>query len=294
MKLAILSRNRGLHSIQRLLQEAGKVGVSCDVINPLDCQLVVQKKRTEIVVGSAKLPRYDVLLPRIGASITHYGLAVVKQFEILGVRPINCSQSIAESRDKFRCIQILAEAGLKVPPTILNRGPHSLRQALEATQGFPVVLKLLQGTQGVGVMLIHTPIALRSVLDTLRSLNQDVLIQRFISEAAGRDYRAFVIGDRVVAAMTRQAPEGEFRSNIHRGGEGQLIRLPKTHEKAAVRAAQALGLEIAGVDLMDSSEGPMILELNSSPGFEGIEQATGLNIARLILQYIKKRGRRGR
>jgi ribosomal protein S6--L-glutamate ligase len=288
MRIAILSRNKNLHSVRRLLQEAKKQKVHCDVINPIECQLVVDGKQSRILVGGKELPHYDAVLPRIGASITEYGLAVVKHCEALGMFPVNHSQAIAESRNKMRCLQVLTEAGLLVPPTVLTRSRRGLESAVRAVKGLPVILKVLQGTQGVGVMLLHTPIALGSVLDTLRGLDQDVIIQQFLAEAAGRDYRAFVVGDRVVAAMMRTAPEGEFRSNIHRGGEGRLVKLPKDFEKAAVRAAQVLGLEIAGVDLMDSVSGPMILEVNSSPGFEGIERATGLNIAGMMIRHIKR------
>jgi ribosomal protein S6--L-glutamate ligase len=233
------------------------------------------------------LPHYDAILPRIGASITDYGLSVVKQFEVTGVATVNGSRAIAESRDKMRCLQVLVAAGLKVPRSVLTRTSRGLRTAVETVKGLPVVLKLLQGTQGVGVMIVHSPISLGSVCETLHGLDKDVIIQQFIAEGAGRDYRAFVVGDRVVAAMMRTAPEGEFRSNIHRGGEGRLVDLPIEFERAAIKAAQTLGLQIAGVDLMESNEGPLILEVNSSPGFEGIEKATGLNIARFMIQQIR-------
>lgn len=287
MRIAILSRNKNLHSVRRLLQEAKKQRVHCDVINPLECQLVVDGKQSRITVGPQTLPHYDAILPRIGASITEYGLAVVKQFEAIGVYTVNTSEAIGESRDKMTCLQVLTEAGLQVPPTVMTRSRRGLEMAVRAVKGMPVILKVLQGTQGVGVMLIHTPIALGSVLDTLRGLDQDVIVQQFLAEAAGRDYRAFVVGDRVVAAMMRTAPEGEFRSNIHRGGQGRLVKLSKEFERAAIRATKSLGLQIAGVDLMDSATGPMIIEVNSSPGFEGIERATGLNIASTIVRHIR-------
>ncbi len=296
MRLAILSRNKNLHSVRRLLQEAALVNVDVDVVNPLECQLVVEGRHNRVMMGNQDLPRYDAILPRIGASITDYGLAVVKQFETQGAFLINDSQAIAESRDKMRCLQILAGAGIRVPATVLTRSARGLRLAVEAAKGLPVILKVLQGTQGVGVMLVHTPASLGSVHDTLRGLGQDVIIQQFIGEAQGRDYRAFVIGNQVVAAMLRTAPEGDFRSNIHRGGQGKLVKLPKSFEKAAIRAAQVLGLQVAGIDLMESESGPMVLEANSSPGFEGIEKATGLNIASQILRYIVEQtgARRGR
>ncbi|MCM2324531.1 MAG: RimK family alpha-L-glutamate ligase [Oligoflexia bacterium] len=299
MRLAILSRNKNLHSIRRLLAESRKSRhpkIRCDVINPLDCQLVLNgaahgpgRPRAQVFVGSQPLPPYDAVLPRIGASITDYGLAVVKQFEAMGVRAVNGTRAIAESRDKMRSLQILSQAGLGVPPSALTRSYRGFRAAVEAVGGLPTVLKVLQGTQGRGVMLLNAPISLITVHETLRSLGQDVIIQQFLAEGAGRDYRAFIIGDRVVAAMMRTAPEGEFRSNIHRGGEGSLVRLPKAFERTAIRAARVLGLEIAGVDLMESHNGPVVLEVNSSPGFEGIERATGLNIAALIIKHIVRR-----
>lgn len=259
-----------------------------DVIDPLDCQIVVDGKHSKVLLGNKVLPHYDVVLPRIGASITSYGLAVLKQFELLGTKSVNPSQAIAQSRDKMWCMQVLAEARLVVPATVLARNPRGIRGMLQAVRGMPVVAKVLQGTQGLGVMLLDSPIALKTVLDTLWNIEQDVLIQQFIAEAAGRDFRAFVIGDKVVAAMMRTAAKGDFRSNIHRGGEGMLAKLPKNYERAAIRATKAVGLHIAGVDIMVSHAGPMIVEVNSSPGFEGIERATGLNIAKKMVAHIRK------
>jgi ribosomal protein S6--L-glutamate ligase len=187
----------------------------------------------------------------------------------------------------MRSLQVLTQAGILVPSTVLTRNTQSLSSAIEAVKGLPVVLKILRGTQGVGVMLVHSPVSLGSVLDTLRTLDQDVIIQQFIVEGAGRDYRAFVVGDRVVAAMVRTAPQGEFRSNIHRGASAQVIQLSKKFEQTAVRAARSLGLQIAGVDLMESNEGPLVIEVNSSPGFEGIEKATGINVAQTIAKHMK-------
>lgn len=291
MRVVILSRNKQLHSIRRLLDEARKAKLQCDVIDPLDCQLMIDGKRSEIL-AHAPLPRYDVVLPRIGTSITNYGLAVVKHFENLGVPVINGSQAIAESRDKMRCLQVLSKAGVRVPPTVLTRSTRNLRSVLDTIRGIPAILKVIKGTQGRGVMILNTEVSLRSVLETMLSLEEDVLIQRFIAEGAGRDYRAFVVGDRVVAAMMRMAPKGEFRSNIHRGGEGTLVKLPKRFEKIAIRSARVLGLQVAGVDLMESKAGPVVLEVNSSPGFEGIERVTGLNIAAEIIRQMVKTGRK--
>jgi len=288
MKIAILSRNRNLHSIRRLLTEARKAGVQCDVINPLDCQLVVEGNRSQIHVSGSPITHYDAILPRIGASITEYGLAVVRQFETLGMKVVNPSQAIADSRDKLRCLQILSADGIRVPATILARSQRGLRTALDRLGGMPVVLKLLQGTQGVGVMIVHSPVSLGSVVDTLQGLEKDVILQEFIREGAGRDYRVFVVGKEVVATMLRTAPEGEFRTNIHRGGQGHPVELPRDIQRIAVQAAQRLKLEIAGVDLMIDRNGPLVLEVNSSPGFEGIEKATRLNVAGAMIRHIAK------
>jgi ribosomal protein S6--L-glutamate ligase len=274
--------------MRRLLHEAKKARVQAEVVDPLDCQLLLQGRASAVLLGGTPLPHYDAVLPRIGASITDYGLAVVRQFEALGTRTVNSSKAIGESRNKMRALQMMTQAGLQVPVTALTRTQRNLRAIVEQLGGLPIVLKMLKGTQGVGVMLMHTPISLGTVLETLRGLEQDVLIQQFIAEGAGRDYRALVVGDKVIAAMMRRAPEGEFRSNIHRGGEGTLVKLPPAYEKAALKACKVLGLEVAGVDLMESNQGPTILEVNSSPGFEGIEKATGLNIARAIIQHIKR------
>lgn len=292
MQLAILSRSKSLHSIRRLLQEAQRAGVKCDVINPLECQIVVKEKHPEIWIGSEPLTKkYSAVLPRIGASITEYGLSVVRQFESMGMKVVNPTYAISESRNKMRCLQILCAAGVQVPPTILARNQKSLKAALQALEGPPVVLKLLQGTQGVGVMIVQTPNSLSSVLDTFHSLDQDLIMQRFLAEGKGRDYRAFVIGNKVVAAMMRTAPKGEFRSNIHRGGEGKLVKLPRAYQNAALKATRTLGLGVAGVDLMESKKGPVVLEVNSSPGFEGIERATGLNIAAQIIKFMMTRSK---
>lgn len=253
---------------------------------------MVDGNKHDILVGSVVLPRFDVILPRIGASITDYGLAVVKQFENQGVPVLNGSLAIAQSRDKMRSLQVLAKAGIRVPKTVLTRSTRGLKAAAARVGGTPVVMKVLEGTQGLGVMLLDSPIAMSSVFETLIGMEQDVIVQQFLSEKAGRDYRVFVVGKRVVAAMMRTAPEGDFRTNIHRGGEGHLVKLPKNYERMALRACRILGLEVAGVDVMESRRGPVIIEVNSSPGFEGIERATGLNIAGAVLRYVKRAGKR--
>ncbi|MBS1964030.1 MAG: RimK family alpha-L-glutamate ligase [Bdellovibrionales bacterium] len=286
MRIAILSRNKNLHSIRRLLQEAKRLGVICDVVDPLDCQLVVEGKSRTIFYHGHELPRYDAVLPRIGASVTDYGIAVVKHFESMDTYVVNGSKAIGESRDKLRSLQVLSQSGVRVPATVLARGARNLRAALASVKEMPVILKVLRGTQGVGVMLVHSPVSLASVLETLNTLEEDVLIQEFLKKSAGRDYRIFVVGGKIAAAMLRTAPTGEFRSNIHRGGEGTPVTLPKSYRRSAIRAAAAFGLGVAGVDLMDGPGGATILEVNSSPGFEGIEKATKQNIAALIMRHV--------
>ncbi len=286
MRIAILSRNKNLHSIRRLLQEAKRLGVECDVIDPLECQLVVESRGPCILVHGKELDHYDAVLPRIGASITDYGLAVVKHFETLDTYVVNGSKAIAESRDKLRSLQVLSQSRVRVPTTVLARGARNLRAALMAVKEMPVILKVLRGTQGVGVMLLHSPVSVASVLETLNTLEEDVLIQQFLKESAGRDYRVFVVGGKIVATMLRTAPVGEFRSNIHRGGEGSPVTLPSSYRRIAIRAAQAFGLGVAGVDMMEGPNGPTILEVNSSPGFEGIEKASKQNIASTIMRFV--------
>ncbi|MGE4232413.1 MAG: RimK family alpha-L-glutamate ligase [Bacteriovoracia bacterium] len=294
MKLAILSRNKQLFSIRRLLKEARAMRVECEVFDPLDCQIVVRHDLNTLFVRDRILDDVDVVIPRIGASITEYGLAVVRQLEAMRIPVINPSFAIAQSRDKLHCLQVLAKKGFQVPNTVLMRGTKWFRSALRWVHGTPAVVKLLEGTQGVGVMIVESPTSAESVLDAMWRLEQDVILQQFISESAGRDIRAFVIGDKVVAAMRRSAKDGDFRSNIHRGGEGEIIHLKEPFKKAAIGAAKAVGLTVAGVDMLESLTGPRIIEINSSPGFEGIEAATGMNIAKLIIQHCTKFARSAR
>jgi ribosomal protein S6--L-glutamate ligase len=285
MKIGILSRNRHLHSIQRLLKEAKSLRVQCEVYDPLDCQVVVSKDNHHVLYHDKPITDLDAVIPRIGTSITDYGLAVVKQFENLGVKVVNSSLGIAQSRDKFRCLQVLSANKIDVPATVLMKGSRGLKVALRYVHGTPAVVKMIQGTQGVGVMIVESRSSAESVLDTLKDLGHDVLLQQFIIESRGTDLRLFVIGDHVVAAMKRVASPGEFRSNIHRGGEGQYIEVNDVYKKIAVQSVKALGLGIAGVDIIESITGPKVLEVNSTPGFEGIEKATGINIARMMIEY---------
>ena len=286
MKIAILSRKASLYSTSRLVEAARRRGAEVSVIDPLNCLVKLSKKRPEVFHLGERVSHLDGVIPRIGASITFYGLAVLRQFEMLGVFPANESQAIARSRDKLRSLQLLSRHDIGIPPTAFVRRREDLRSAIRKVGGAPVILKLLEGTQGKGVILAESAKSAESVLDAMHALGQNILIQAFIKEAAGTDYRAIVVGSRVVAAMARQAEEGEFRSNLHRGGTARAVELDPAWEKTAVHAAEVLGLNIAGVDLVRSKEGPMVLEVNSSPGLEGIERATGVDVAGAMIDFV--------
>jgi ribosomal protein S6--L-glutamate ligase len=287
MRILVLSRRRTLYSTRRLVETARKLGHRAIVLDPLDCFIVCGRRSPTIYHKNTKrrLDRVDVVLPRIGASITEYGLAVVRQFSIMGIPIVNNSVPIARSRDKLRSLQLLSQHDIDIPRTVMARSPSQVGRALEAVGGPPVILKLIQGTQGVGVMLAETLPALEAILDTLWGLGQNILIQEFITESRGRDIRALVVGGKVVGAMRRTARVGEFRSNIHRGGAGRIITLSEEFQRVAVKACAVMGLQVAGVDLLESKEGPKIIEINSSPGFEGLEAATGRDIAGEIIGY---------
>jgi len=264
------------------------------VLDPMKCFLILARRSPQIYYGAADrpLPRMDLVLPRIGASVTEHGLAVVNQFDMMGVPIVNNSQPVARSRDKLRCFQLLTRKDINIPRTVMAREPHQIPAALEAVGGPPVVLKLIRGTQGIGVILAETEQAVQSVMDTLWSLGQTILIQEFISESEGKDIRALVVGNRVVTAMRRQARFGEFRSNLHRGGGAAIVDLDEDYRRTAIQATQVMGLQVAGVDLLESHEGPKVMEINSSPGFEGLEKATRLDIAQTILDYAVRYARR--
>jgi ribosomal protein S6--L-glutamate ligase len=286
MKIAILSRNEALYSTSRLAAAARARGAEVSVLDPLQCLVKLSKKRPEVWHHGERVTGLDGVVPRIGASITFYGLAVLRQFEMMGVFPANESQAISRSRDKLRALQLLSRHDIGIPPTVFVRRREDLRAAIRKLGGAPVILKLLEGTQGKGVILAETAKSAESVLDAMHSLKQNLLIQAFIREAAGTDYRAIVIGGRVVAAMSRQAGAGEFRSNLHRGGTALGVELDPTYRATAVHAAEVLGLNIAGVDLIPAAEGPMVLEVNSSPGLEGIEKATGVDVAGEMIDFV--------
>ena len=282
--LCILSRKKSLYSTRRLVEAAKAQGHRAVVLDTLRCHIVVEKGAPTVYCGAERVQAPDVLLPRIGASVTGYGLAVVRQFEAMDVPSLNSSLAIDQSRDKLHCLQVLARAGILVPCTLLAHQRASVPRLVEQVGGLPAIVKLIRGTQGVGVMLATTLEEAQALLNTFWDLGHDILLQQFVKESFGRDVRALVVGDEVVAAMRRQAKEGEFRSNIHRGGEGTPLRIPEAYAATAIKAARALGLEIAGVDMLESRRGPMVLEVNSSPGFEGLEGATGQDIAAAIVR----------
>jgi ribosomal protein S6--L-glutamate ligase len=292
--LAILSRKRTLYTTSRLGEAAAALGHRAVVLDTLRCNLVLEQGKPALFYNGHSVIKIGAVLPRIGASITSYGLAVVNQFEMMGVPVANHSQAIARSRDKLRCLQLLASHGIDIPRTVMARDRTGLEQAVDQIGGLPAIIKLIQGTQGVGVMIAHTLDEIQTILDTFWSLGQEILLQEFIGEARGTDVRALVVGDRVVASMRRKAKAGEFRSNIHRGGQGTLVELSPQFERTAVHAAKVMGLEIAGVDMLESADGPKIMEVNSSPGFEGLEAATGQNIARELMAHVVKLADAGR
>ncbi len=288
MQIAILSRNRNLYSTRRLLQAGEQRGHRMRVLDPLRCQIDIASQRPGIHFKGERLHDIDAVIPRIGASITFYGMAVLRQFEMMGVYPLNESVAIGRARDKLRSLQLLSRAGIGLPLTGFAHSVDDTEALIELVGGAPLVVKLLEGTQGKGVVLAETRKAAESVIDAFRELDANFLVQEFIKEAGGADIRCFVLGDRVIAAMRRQAKEGEFRSNLHRGGSATVVKLTPEERSAAVRAAKTMGLNVAGVDILRSNHGPLVMEVNSSPGLEGIETTTGKDIAGEIIQFIEK------
>jgi len=293
VKIAILSRNRNLYSTRRLIEAIQQRGHECRVIDPLRCYMNIAANNPEVHYKGEILGDFDAVIPRIGASITFYGTAVVRQFEMMGVFCLNESVAISRARDKLRSMQLLARKGIGLPVSGFAHSPDDTQDLLALAGGAPLVVKLLEGTQGKGVVLAETTSAAESLVDAFRGLHVHFLVQEFIKEAKGADIRCFVIGDRVVAAMKRQAKEGEFRSNLHRGGSASLIRISPQERTIAVRAANIIGLNVAGVDLLRSNHGPVVLEVNSSPGLEGIETATSKDVAQLIVEFIEKNAKPG-
>ena len=288
MRFLVLSRNASLYSTSRIVLAARARGHDVSVIDPLDFQIVVSRGRPSLLVGGAAVPRFDIVIPRIGASITNYGLAVVRQFDLMGVPVLNGAVSIARSRDKLRALQLLTRRKLDVPTTVCARSPAGVEAALSLVGGCPAIVKLQQGTQGIGTMIAETSQAVHSLLETFWAMGQDIVLQEYVRESKGRDLRVIVVGGRVIAAMRRVAKPGEFRANLHRGGKGDGLRPPRAYRSIAIRAAKAMGLEIAGVDMLESKSGPKILEINSSPGLEGIERATGIDVAGALVAYAER------
>lgn len=293
MHIGILSRKASLYSTSRLKEAAERRGHKAEVIDYLRCYMSIAAHRPQVLYGGRSLD-FDAVIPRIGATHTFYGTAVVRQFEMMGVFPLNTSQAITRSRDKLRALQLLSRKGIGLPVTGFAHSTKDIEGIISTVGGAPLVVKLLEGTQGLGVVLAETDKAAESVIGAFRQLDANILVQEFIRESGGMDIRAFVVGERVIAAMKRQAQPGEFRSNIHRGGTAEKIRLTPDERSAAVRAARTLRLSVAGVDLMRSNHGPVVLEVNSSPGLEGIEAATEVDVAAAIIRYIEKNSKRGK
>jgi ribosomal protein S6--L-glutamate ligase len=288
MRVLLLSRQRWLHSTRRFRESARLRAHDLSIADPLECALAIAADGPRFLVKGRPLDGIDVGLPRIGASLPGQGIAAVSHLEAMGVPVVNGSAAIRRARDKLLALQTLAAKGIEVPRTVLARGPAQVDQALEIVGGPPVVLKLLRGTQGVGVILAETRAAASSTLDALWGLGQDVLIQEYVAESAGRDVRALVVGGEIVAAMRRQAQSGEWRSNIHRGGAGTRVDLDPAYASAAASAALAIGLDVAGVDLLEGRDGPRVTEVNASPGFEGLERVCGVDAAGAILDQAEK------
>ena len=299
MHVLVLSRNAALYSTSRLVLAARSRGHEVTVADPLDFHIVISKGRPSMFLGGRPIPHADLVVPRIGASITNYGLAVVRQFDMMGVPVLNTAVAIARSRDKLRAMQLLTRKNIDVPRTVCARTPDSVDLALKFIGGTPAIVKLQQGTQGIGTMIAETPQAVTSLLETLWAMGQDIILQEYIAESRGRDLRVIVVGNRVIAAMRRQAKSGEFRSNLHRGGLGVRVRLEPAYAQAAIAAVKVMGLEVAGVDMLESKSGPKILEINSSPGLEGIERTSGVDVAGAIVRHaervlLRRKNRRAR
>jgi ribosomal protein S6--L-glutamate ligase len=287
MKIAVLSRNAELYSTRRLVDTALARGHQVEVIDPTFCYMNINHNALSIHYRGAALEGFDAVIPRIGASITFYGNAVLRQFEMMGVYCLNTADSISRARDKLNSMQLMAREGIGLPVTGFADKPGDIPDLIEMVGGAPLVIKLLEGTQGIGVVLAETRTAAESVIEAFMGLNANILVQQYVSEAKGADIRCFVVGNKVIAAMKRQAKAGEFRSNLHRGGTATAVKLSSAERKTALMAAKCMGLAVAGVDILQSKEGPVVMEVNSSPGLEGIETATTVDVAGAILDYLE-------
>ncbi len=288
MKLVLMCQNAGLYSHRRLVEAATARGHEIDVVNHLKCYINITSHRPSVFYQGRDLPKYDAVIPRIGASVTFYGTAVLRQFEMIGVYPANESVAISRSRDKLRSLQLLARKGIGLPVTVFAHKTSNAEEVIKMVGGPPVVIKLLEGTQGIGVILGETEKAAESIIQAFGGVNTNILVQEFIKEAGGEDIRCLVVGDKVVASMKRKGREGEFRSNLHRGGSAEKVKITPAERSTAISAARAMGLNICGVDMLRSNHGPVVMEVNSSPGLEGVEMATGIDVAGLIIEFVEK------
>ncbi len=294
MRIAILSRNPKLYSTRRLVEACEQREHDVQVLNTLKCYMDIASHRPSIHYKGVGLEPFDAVIPRIGASVTFYGAAVLRQFEMMGAYPLNESVAITRSRDKLRSLQILARAGIGLPLTGFANMPDDTKDLIRLVGGAPLVVKMLEGTQGKGVVLAETSKAAESLIDAFKGLHAHFLVQEYIKEAGGADIRCLVVGGKVVAAMKRQAQAGEFRSNLHRGGTASLLKLTPEERSTATRAAKKMGLNVSGVDLLRSNHGPVVMEVNSSPGLEGIETATGKDVAAMIIKFIEENAKSNR
>jgi ribosomal protein S6--L-glutamate ligase len=288
MKIAVLSRNPRLYSTRRLVEAGQQRGHEMQVIDTLRAYMNIASHKPQIHYRGQALEGFDAVIPRIGASVTFYGCAVLRQFEMMGVYPLNESVAISRSRDKLRALQLLSRKGIGLPVTGFAHSPDDIPDLIQMVGGAPLVIKVLEGTQGMGVVLAETHKAAESVIEAFLGLKQDIMVQEYIQEAGGADIRCFVVGDKVIASMKRQAKAGEFRSNLHRGGSASLIKITPEERMTAVRAARVMGLNVAGVDILRSHHGPLVMEVNSSPGLEGIETTTGKDVAGIIVEHLEK------
>jgi len=287
----MLARNPNLYSHQRIVSAARERGHEIDVINTLHVHMNITSSRPTLRYGGRTLPIYDAVIPRIGGLVTHYGLAVLRQFEMQGVFPLNESVAIGRARDKLRALQLLAREGIGLPVTAFAHGPKKAEDVLREVGGAPVVIKLVEGTQGIGVILAETDASALSIIEAFSAANIDIMVQEYIKEAHGSDIRALVVGGEVVAAMQRTGRAGDFRANLHRGGNAVAAELTEEERTTAIRAAEIMGLNVCGVDMLRSDRGPVVMEVNSSPGLRGIERATGVDVARLIIEFLEKNAR---
>jgi len=294
MKFVMLARNPELYTHKRLKEAAEQRGHQLDIVDTLRCYMNIASRRPVVYYNGDKLCDYDAVIPRIGASVTFYGSAVLRQFEMMGVFPLNESVAIGRSREKLRSMQLLARDGIGLPVTTFAHDPKQTEEVLKLAGEAPLVVKLLEGTQGIGVVLADTNRSAKSVIEAFRGAKVNILVQEFIKEAGGTDIRALVVGGKVVAAMQRRGAEGEFRSNLHRGGSAKPIKISPEERSTAVRAAKTMGLNVCGVDMLRANHGPVVMEVNSSPGIEGVEKATGIDVAGKIIEYLEKNAVKGK